>query len=99
MILKVFGVRDGKAEAFLQPFFSGTAGSAIRAFDDAINGEKSPIAVHPSDYTLYELGEFDDNSGSIVACSPLKLLGCGSDFVKRIDTRVSLEAVSNGQEK
>ena len=82
MIQKMFAIRDGKAEAFLQPFFSIASGSAIRAFDDAINGDKSPLSSHPGDYVLYEIGHFDDVSGELVCLTPLKMLGCGADFVK-----------------
>lgn len=83
MIQKMYGVRDAKAQAFLQPFFSIQNGSAIRAFSDACNDGKSSFAQHPEDYILYELGSFDDNSGEIMPISPIKLLGIGTDFVSR----------------
>lgn len=81
MILKVFSVRDMKAEAFLQPFFSNSIGSALRAFGDAANDVSCPFNKHPSDYVLYEIGEYDDSDGSLEAISPVKYLGTGSDFV------------------
>lgn len=81
MIQKVFGVRDAKALAFLQPFFSVSVGAAIRAFSDAVNEDvKSPLGKHPEDYVLYELASFDDNTGEFVCTNPIKMLGCGSDF-------------------
>ena len=84
MIQKVFAVRDGKAEAFLQPFYSINAGSATRAFEDTINAtDGNQLAKHPADYVLYELAAFDDNTGEFVSCNPLKLLGAGSDFVRK----------------
>lgn len=102
MIQKVFGVRDGKAQAFLQPFFSNASGSAIRAFDDAVN-DNSPsnqIAKHPEDYILYELAEFDDNSGEFMSVNPIKMLGCGRDFVKVLPVKnVLSEVIPNGAEK
>lgn len=82
MIQKVFAVYDSKACAFLQPFFSNSVGSAVRAFADASNEDKSPIARHPGDYQLYEIGTFDDNSGLLDAMVPTKLLGCAADFVE-----------------
>lgn len=82
MILKVFGVYDSKALGYLQPFFSNSVGSAIRAFADASNEDRSPICKHPGDYQLYELGTFDDNSGLLAAMVPNKLLGCAADFVE-----------------
>lgn len=84
MIQKVFAVRDGKAEAFLQPFYSVNAGSATRAFDDTINAsDGNQLAKHPADYVLYELASFDDNSGKFINCEPAKLLGSGVDFVRK----------------
>lgn len=81
MIQKVFGVRDAKALAFLQPFFSVSVGAAVRAFSDAVNEDvKSPLGKHPEDYVLYELASFDDNTGEFVCTNPIKMLGCGSDF-------------------
>lgn len=76
----VFGVRDSKAQAFLQPFFSNSSGAAIRAFGDAVMDTKSPLGLHPTDYLLYELGTFDDNSGMFVAYPTIKLLSAGADF-------------------
>lgn len=82
MILKVFGVYDSKALGYLQPFFSNSVGSAIRAFADAANEDRSPIAKHAGDYQLYELGAFDDCSGLLTALVPNKMLGCAADFVE-----------------
>lgn len=108
MIQKVFGVRDGKAQAFLQPFFSNAVGSAIRAFDDVVNDKSSgnQIAKHPEDYMLYELADFDDNSGEFISRDPIKLLGSGRDFVKamldirpRVGDECVKEVVSNGSKE
>lgn len=79
MIQKVFGVYDLKAVAYLQPFFSCNAGSAVRAFGDAVGDGKSPLAVHPEDYQLFELGHFDDNSGVLVGLVNAKFLSAGVD--------------------
>lgn len=85
MIQKVFGVRDTKSLAFLQPFFSISTGSAVRAFSDAVNESgSSPLAKHPDDYLLYELASFDDESGAFENVSPIKMLGCGADFVNAV---------------
>lgn len=82
MIQKVFGVRDTKAQAFLQPFFSNSVGAAVRAFGDAVNDGQSPLSKHPGDYMLYELADFNDGVGEFVCCVPIKMLGCGADFVE-----------------
>lgn len=84
MILKMFGVFDLKGKAYMQPFFSGTAGCAMRAFGDAVKDGKSPISAHPEDYQLFELGNFDDNSGVVVAVSPVKVLCSALDYVEEV---------------
>lgn len=81
MIIRVFAVYDSKTVAFMQPFFSQSSGSAMRAFGDAANDKQSGLYKHPGDYQLYEIGTFDDNEGFLKACVPVKLLGLAADFV------------------
>lgn len=80
MLLKVFSVRDLKAEAFLQPFFSPTSGAALRAFGDACDKPDSPFHSHPADYILFEIGSYDDFTGYLTSLSPVKLLSSAVDF-------------------
>jgi len=70
----MFAVYDLKAKAFLQPFFSVTEGTAIRAFAVAVNDPGTMLAKHPGDYVLFEVGSFDDDSGFLAALSPVKQL-------------------------
>lgn len=65
MILGVYSVYDAAAEAFLQPFFSQTVGSALRSFGDAVNNPETPMFKHTSDYSLFQLGEYNDLNGSL----------------------------------
>lgn len=80
MIHKIFSVRDLKAEAYLQPFFSANTNTATRAFQDACRQADSPFAKHPEDYMLFELGLFDDVSGEVESITP-KALGIGTEFL------------------
>lgn len=82
MIQKMYSVRDSKAQAFLQPFFSSADGAALRALSDAVTDGKSQLSHHPEDYILYAVGSFDDNSGEIIPLNPIKLLAVASDFVE-----------------
>lgn len=98
----MFSVRDSKSNAFLQPFFSATIGSALRAFGDAVNDQNSPFGKHPEDYLLFELADFDDSTGLLVGCEPIKLLGSATDFVSARGPAVafgSRQEVMNGTEK
>jgi len=85
MKLLVFSVYDAKAEAFMRPFFAPTRGLAIRSFRDGVNaGGEEPLAKHPEDYTLYEVGSFDEGSGELVSLEPRFSLGLASTFKEQI---------------
>lgn len=83
MLMKVFSVRDMKAEAFLQPFFTPTQGSALRAFGDACNKTDSPFYAHPNDYVLYEIGTYNDADANLFPLTPIKMMACAADFVQK----------------
>lgn len=72
MTLKMFSVYDSKAEAFIQPFFSQSTGTAVRSFEDAANQESHEFQKHAADYTLFELGDFDQNTG-ITTCLEVRI--------------------------
>ncbi len=62
MIHKVFTIYDSKSEAYLQPFFLLTRGQAVRAIRDCVSDRDHQFGRHPEDYTLFELGTFDDSA-------------------------------------
>ena len=64
MQLKVFTVYDSKAEAYMQPFYMQTTGQALRAFEDTVNDPDHQFHKHPADFTLFELGIFNDITGT-----------------------------------
>lgn len=79
MLLKVCAVKDSAADAFGRPFFVPTIGLAMRSFIDEVNNRESPFNAHPDDYTLYEIGEFDDNVGSLVSWDVPRLVMRGKE--------------------
>ena len=58
---KIFVIFDVKAGFYNKPFFMPNTNTAIRAFSDLANDEATEIAKHPSDFSLYELGTYDDS--------------------------------------
>lgn len=80
----ICSVRDSKSDAFGRPFFTASVGLAIRSFDDEVNraAEENIMFHHPEDFTLYELGQFDDFDGSFITMKTPKLL-IGADQVKK----------------
>lgn len=69
MLVQIFSVYDIKSKSFGQPFYSLTRGTAIRSFTDLVNDPQTSINKYPDDFTLFEIGTFDDNSGEILPSS------------------------------
>ncbi|WNK12910.1 MAG: nonstructural protein [Microvirus sp.] len=65
MRLKMYSIRDSKAECFNQPFFCKTHGEAERNFLELTKDEKSFVSKYSDDYDLYFVGEYDDQTGTL----------------------------------
>jgi hypothetical protein len=76
----IYSVYDSKAEAYLPPFFLPTKAAALRAFGDAAVDPKHQFAAHPEDYTLFELGTYEETTGSITPHEAKIGLGSALDF-------------------
>lgn len=83
MKLKVVCVRDRAADVYGQPNFVLSIGSAIRSFADEVNNprENNAFNKHPEDFDLYELGEFDDETG-LFQCGTPRQIAVGKDLVR-----------------
>ena len=78
----IFAVRDVKADAYGQPFVSKHVGLAVRGLTDAVNDpqKQSDISRHPEDFSLYEIGQYDDQSGVIDSYDAPKLVASASSL-------------------
>lgn len=74
MVLVAYSVHDSVAQFFGPPFFCKTDGEARRLFSDACKDTRSNLSEHPSDFALYRLGQFDDNSGDLVPVAPVLIV-------------------------
>lgn len=77
MIVKLFSVFDSKASFFGQPFVDQSEASAIRNFADACADGSNPANLwhkHPEDFSLFQVGEFDNLSGEMIPCLPKSLV-------------------------
>ena len=63
--MKIFSVYDARANYYLQPFFSRTAQTAAREFGIAVRDEGTMFNRHPADFTLVEIGDFDEEIGRV----------------------------------
>ncbi|WNK14438.1 MAG: nonstructural protein [Microvirus sp.] len=71
--MNIYAVHDHQVDAYSQPFYSPTDGSALRAFADHVNDPSSPANKHPEDYSLHQLGTWDDNAGEITGTKPRRI--------------------------
>lgn len=78
----VVAVRDRAADVFGVPQFVASIGGAIRAFGDEVNREdlKNAFFMHPEDFDLYELGRYDDATGSFECLTVPKQVAIGKDM-------------------
>lgn len=83
MKLKVFAVFDSAAEAYLQPFFVQTVGQALRSFSDAVQSEGHAFNKHAADYTLFQIGEYDESVGRLEPLAVLQPLGNAIEYLKK----------------
>lgn len=75
--MEIFSVYDSKADAYLQPFFSRNMETAIRDFKAAVNDSTragNNFYLYSEDYTLFCIGRFDENQGTIEAYVPKALM-------------------------
>lgn len=65
MKMLVLAIFDVQAQAFMRPLFVATKGIGIRMIADEAgrNAPDNLMFHHPEDFRLFELGEWDDNSG------------------------------------
>ena len=71
MIKQYYSVYDKKSQTYSQPFLEITDGTAQRAIQDLLLGDKDhPFTKHTSDFAVYKLGSFNDETGSIVNNKP-----------------------------
>jgi len=100
--MKIYSIRDTKAEIYHQPFFALTNGVAIRMFADLANDTSTFIGKHPNDYNLFYLGEFDDHNAQFELCSPVHI-GVASEYLQVQPTLLtpenleSLQSVPKGE--
>lgn len=85
MRYKVVSVRDRQANAFAPPFFVNTIGQAIRSFTDEVNraAEGNQLYKHPEDFDLYDLGDYEDETGVFKAESGPVQICIGSNVAIR----------------
>lgn len=77
---KMYTVHDGKAAFYSPPFYARTNAEAIRTFTQAVNDPNHEIGRNYADFSLFELGAFDEQTGLLSVLKSPAILGNGVDF-------------------
>lgn len=75
MDLKIVAVYDSAVGAFMNPFYARSFGEAERLFEDACGDGESPFKSHPEHFSLFHLGEWIPDQGTIAPLrAPVELV-------------------------
>jgi len=80
--MKVFTVYDSKARTYGKPFFANSAVEALRSWIEICRDPEAPFSKFPDDFSLYEIGEYDQESAQFHQEKPHHL----SDVVRKQPT-------------
>jgi len=61
--MKLFTIYDSKCEAYEPPISIKSTGEALRAVEIAVKEPDHRFCKYKADLTLYELGEFNEQTG------------------------------------
>lgn len=97
-ILKIFNVYDSKVGAYIEPIFKRSTGEALRCFIASVNSPGHDFGKFAGDYTLFELGIYDDETAKFSLLPTPKSLGVAVEFLEHFsDAKVpSRDYDSNG---
>lgn len=59
----VYSVFDSKVQAYASPFQMRTKAEAIRGWTEVANDPSTTVCKHSEDFSLMELGEYDESTG------------------------------------
>ena len=82
---KAYSVYDSASEMHSPPFFVNHENVAIRYFTQAINDPAHQYGAHPADYTLFDIGEWCDQTSTFTQ-DKIVSLGNGLQFKTKQET-------------
>lgn len=78
---QIFSIHDSKAEAYFPPFHLHNKSMAIRQFGDMVNDPTTQLSKHPADYTLFHLGNWNDQTAQYSKKMDPVSIGNGVEFL------------------
>ncbi len=93
MRLGIFTIFDVKAAAYLRPFFSQTAGTAVREFSSELANPGSNFSLYPEDFHIVSLGWFEDGTGEFETHMP-KIIATAAALIQSGDPETNVEQMA-----
>lgn len=66
----MMAVFDTVAGVYDRPFAVPAVPVGVRSFQNALKDPQAAISKNPTDYALYEIGQYDDVSGELISKPP-----------------------------
>lgn len=81
MIYKVYSIFDNAIKAYMPPVCYRSKGEMLREISNVINSQNgNGISLHPADYFIFEIGEYDDSNASFTLYDAPDKVGCAIEF-------------------
>ncbi len=96
-MIKLYLVFDTQAEIYAKLFPERTDASAMRVFAAAIADPETPLHVAPSDYILFRIGQYSEDTGVLEAeTAPVRIFD-GNSAVLALHAAQTKKELDNGQ--
>lgn len=69
MLVNAYTLYDSKALTYSPPFYATAHGQAVRLTMDIANDLNTTVGRHPADFTLFQIGMFNDATGTLLPAS------------------------------
>lgn len=84
MVKRVYSIRDDRMRTYGNLVFVENDNVATRAFGDLVTSDpKSLMAMHPSDFSIWFVGEFDAETGVFSCETTPYVIARADEFVKK----------------
>jgi len=80
--MKIYTVYDSAVQAYDKPFALRNKGEALRSWQEVANDKNTTICKRPTEFTLFEIADWDDLTGQISLYETKMSLGLAADFQK-----------------
>lgn len=84
MKINMYVIYDVKAKFYNKPFYMQNDSIAIRAFTDLANDPQTDVYKHPTDFQLFNVGNYEDTTATIEAFPPIHM--ANAHELKEVET-------------